>query len=63
MGLFTDGNENNDELFDLFVLNEIHEGENRRANINNSGGGCLTCLLLIIAIPVSIVAAAVSTLM
>ena len=29
MGIFTDGDDEEDELFDLYMLNEIHEGSNK----------------------------------
>ena len=29
MGIFTDGDVEEDELFDLYMLNEIHEGSNK----------------------------------
>lgn len=52
MGIFTDGDNEEDELFDLYMLNEIHKDSGRKANKTAySGGGCLTCLLFMIGIP------------
>lgn len=47
MGIFTDGDDEEDELFDLYMLNEIHEGNNKDGSTNHTGG-CLTSFLLII---------------
>lgn len=63
MGFLTDGDGEDDELFDLFLLNEINKENNKGGNSSNSGGGCLTSFLLIIAIPVTLVVATVSALM
>lgn len=46
MGIFTDGE---DELFDLYMLNEIHEDSNTVGSTNHSGG-CLTSFLHIMTI-------------
>ena len=52
MGIFTDGDNEEDELFDLYILNEIHKDSGGKANKTAySGGGCLTCLLFMIGIP------------
>ena len=52
MGIFTDGDNEEDELFDLYMLNEIHKDSGGKANKTAySGGGCLTCLLFMIGIP------------
>lgn len=49
MGIFTDGDNEEDELFDLYMLNEIYKDSGGKANKTAySGGGCLTCLLFII---------------
>ena len=53
MGDFSDGNEE-DELFDLFMLNEIHKGSSKNRKPNGSVG-CLTSLLLILTVPIGIV--------
>ena len=51
MGIFTDGDNEEDELFDLYMLNEIHKDSGGKANKTAySGGGCLTCLLFMIGI-------------
>lgn len=63
MGILTDGDGEDDELFDLFLLNEINKENNKGGNSSNSGGGCLTSFLLITAIPVTLVVATVSALM
>lgn len=52
MGIFTDGDNEEDELFDLYMLNEIHKDSGGKANKTAYwGGGCLTCLLFMIGIP------------
>lgn len=52
MGIFTDGDNEEDELFDLYMLNEIHKDSGGKANKTAySCGGCLTCLLFMIGIP------------
>lgn len=52
MGIFTDGDNEEDELFDLYMLNEIHKDSGGKANKTAySDGGCLTCLLFMIGIP------------
>lgn len=56
MGIFTDGE---DELFDLYMLNEIHEDSNTVGRTNHSGG-CLTSFLLIMIIPIGIVLGVIS---
>ena len=43
-----------DELFDLFMLNEIHKGSSNGRKTNSSGG-CLTSLLFMLAIPIGII--------
>ena len=59
MGIFTDGDNEEDELFDLYMLNEIHEGSNKGGSTNHTGG-CLTSFLLIMTVPIGIVFGAIS---
>lgn len=61
MGIFTDGDDEGDELFDLYMLNEIHEGSNKAGSTNHSGG-CLTSFLLIMTVPIGIVLGVISIL-
>lgn len=61
MGVFTDGDDEEDELFDLYMLNEIHEGSNKGRSPNHSGG-CLTSFLLIMVAPIGIVIGVISIL-
>lgn len=61
MGIFTDGDNEEDELFDLYMLNEIHEGGNKGGSTNHTGG-CLTSFLLIMTIPIGIVLGVISIL-
>ena len=61
MGIFTDGDNEEDELFDLYMLNEIHEGSNKGGSTNHAGG-CLTSFLLIMTIPIGIVLGVISIL-
>lgn len=52
MGIFTDGDDEDDELFDMYMLNEIHKDSGGKGNKTAySGGGCLICLLFMIGIP------------
>ncbi len=60
-GYFTDGDDEEDELFDLYVLNEIHERSNKGGSPSHSGG-CLTSFLLIMVAPIGIVIGVISTL-
>lgn len=48
MGIFSDGNDEDDELFDLFMLNEINKDSNSGKTNHSSrhSGGCLTSLCL-----------------
>ena len=57
MGIFSDGNDEDDELFDLFMLNEINKDSNSGKTNHSSrhSGGCLTSLLLMISVPVGII--------
>lgn len=59
MGIFTDGDDEEDELFDLYMLNEIHEGSNKDGSTNHTGG-CLTSFLLIMTVPIGIVLGVIS---
>ncbi|WP_029067222.1 hypothetical protein [Lachnobacterium bovis] len=59
MGIFTDGDNEEDELFDLYMLNEIHEGSNKSGSTNHAGG-CLTSFLLIMTVPIGIVLGVIS---
>ena len=52
-----------DELFDLFILNEINGNNNKDGKTSSSGGGCLTCVLLFCAVPVGVVILAASFFM
>lgn len=61
MGIFTDGDDEEDELFDLYMLNEIHEGSNKGRSYSHSGG-CLTSFLLIMVAPIGIVIGVISIL-
>ena len=61
MGIFTDGDDEEDELFDLYMLNEIHGGSNKGGSINHTGG-CLTSFLLIMTVPIGIVLGVISIL-
>ena len=58
MGIFTDGDDEEDELFDLYMLNEIHEDSNKGST--NHSGGCLTSFLLIMTVPIVIVFGVIS---
>ncbi len=51
MGMFTDGNDKEDELFEVFMLNSIHDGSSKGGNSNHAGG-CLTSFLIIITVPI-----------
>ena len=61
MGIFKDGEDEEDELFDLYMLNEIHEGSNKGGSTNHTGG-CLTSFLLIMTVPIGIVFGVISIL-
>ena len=61
MGIFTDGDDEEDELFDRYMLNEIHEGSSKSGSTNHSGG-CLTSFLLIMTVPIGIVLGVISIL-
>lgn len=55
MTFFTDGDQDEDELFDLFILNEIQGNNKKGGKTSGSGGGCLTCVLLFLAVPVGVI--------
>ena len=59
MGIFTDGDDEEDEFFDLYMLNEIYEGSSKSGSTNHSGG-CLTSFLLIMTVPIGIVFGVIS---
>ena len=61
MGIFTDGDNEEDELFDLYMLTEIHEGSNKGGSTKHTGG-CLTSFPLIMTIPLGIVSGVISIL-
>ena len=61
MGIFTDGDDEEDEFFDLYMLNEIHNGSSKGGSTNHSGG-CLTSFLLIMTVPIGIVLGLISIL-
>ena len=61
MGIFTEGDDEDDELFDLYMLNEIHEGSNKGGSTNHTGG-CLTSFLLIMTVPIGIILELISIL-
>ncbi len=61
MGFFTDGDDEDDELFDMYMLNELSTDSNKHGN-SNSSGGCLTCLLFMITIPVIVIKCCISLL-
>ena len=63
LGLFTDGDDEDDELIDFLVLNEISKQENTSTNSSHSGGGCLTCFLLMMAVPIGAILITASVLM
>lgn len=57
MGIFNDGGED-DELFDLFMLNEIHKDSMKGSNKGGrpkSSGGCLTSLMLMLSLSIGII--------
>ena len=58
MGIFTYGDDEEDEFFDLYMLNEIHEDSNKGST--NHSGGCLTSFLLIMTVPIGIVFGVIS---
>lgn len=61
MGIFTDGDDEEDEFFDLYMLNEIYKGSSKGGSTNHSGG-CLTSFLLIMTVPIGIVFGVISIL-
>ena len=61
MDIFTDGDDEEDELFDLYMLNEIHGGSNKGGSTNYTGG-CRTSFLLIMTVPIGIVLGVISIL-
>jgi len=56
MGIFTDGDDKEDGLFDLYMLNE----DSNKGNSTNHSGGCLTSFLLIMTVPIGIVFGVIS---
>jgi hypothetical protein len=65
MGIFTDGDDDDDELMDFFRLNEIHEDSNKSDNAGGNkaaSGGCLTSLVLMLAIPALIIGGVIAVL-
>ena len=58
MGIFTDGDDEEDELFDLYMLNE----DSNKGDSTNHSGGCLTSFLLIMTVPIGIVFGVISIL-
>lgn len=56
MGIFTDGDDEEDRLFDLYMLNE----DSNKGDSTNHSGGCLTSFLLIITVPIGIVFGVIS---
>ncbi len=48
-------NDDDDELFDLFMFEELEREQN-----GSSGGGCLSCVLLMILVPAAIVSGIIS---
>lgn len=53
MGDLRDNNNEDDELFDIFMLNEMSKDSGSKSG--GSGGGCLTCMLLMIGVPVAFI--------
>ena len=65
MGIFTDGDDDDDELMDFFILNEIHEDSKKSGNAGvnkTASGGCLTSLVLMLVIPALIIGGAIAML-
>ena len=56
MGIFTNGDDEEDELFDLYMLNE----DSNKGGSTNHSGGCLTSFLLIMTVPIGIVFGVIS---
>lgn len=56
MGIFTDGDDEEDGLFDLYMLNE----DSNKGDSTNHSGGCLTSFLLIMTVPIGIVFGVIS---
>ena len=59
MGIFTDGDDEEDEFFDLYMLNEIHKGSSKGGSTNHSGG-CLTSCVPIMTVLIGIVLGVIS---
>lgn len=38
MGIFTDGDDEEEELFNLYMLSEIHENSSKGGSTNHAGG-------------------------
>lgn len=56
MGIFKDGDDEEDGLFDLYMLNE----NRNKGDSKNHSGGCLTSFLLIMTVPIGIVLGVIS---
>lgn len=56
MGIFTNGDDEEDGLFDLYMLNE----DSNKGDSTNHSGGCLTSFLLIMTVPIGIVFGVIS---
>ena len=65
MGIFTDRDDDDDELMDFFILNEIHEDSNKSGNAGRNktaSEGCLTSLVLMLVIPALIIGGVIAEL-
>lgn len=48
------GDNNDDELMDMWMMGIMDEDGGHKPNNTQKGGGCLSCLLLMISVPVLI---------